>query len=34
MADGSVRSIGYELDVRVHRILASINGQEIAELPE
>jgi prepilin-type N-terminal cleavage/methylation domain-containing protein len=34
MADGSVHSVSYDLDVRVHRILASIDGQEVAEWPE
>lgn len=34
MADGSVRSINYDMDVRLHRIFASINGQEqTSELP-
>lgn len=30
MADGSVRSQGYDMDVQLHRVLASINGQEVA----
>ena len=30
MADGSVRSQGYDMDVKLHRVLASINGQEVA----
>ena len=34
MADGSVHSVSYSLDVRVHRILASIDGQEAANWPE
>jgi prepilin-type N-terminal cleavage/methylation domain-containing protein len=34
MADGSVRSLSYDLDVKIHRILASINGQEATALPE
>ncbi len=34
MADGSVRSLSYEMDVKVHRVLASINGQEAAAVPE
>jgi prepilin-type N-terminal cleavage/methylation domain-containing protein len=28
MADGSVHSLGYDMDIKVHRILASMNGQE------
>jgi hypothetical protein len=31
MADGSVRALSYEMDVKIHRILASINGNEIAD---
>jgi prepilin-type N-terminal cleavage/methylation domain-containing protein len=34
MADGSVHSVSYDLDVRLHRILASIDGQEAATRPE
>jgi hypothetical protein len=34
LAYGSVRFIGYELDVGIHRILASINGPEIVGLPK
>lgn len=34
MADGSVRSLNYDMDVKIHRILASINGREVANLPE
>jgi hypothetical protein len=30
MADGSVRSCGYDMDVKLHRILASIHGEEVA----
>ena len=32
-ADGSVHSLGYDLDIGVHRALASINGQELASEP-
>ncbi|MCC7474772.1 MAG: DUF1559 domain-containing protein, partial [Pirellulales bacterium] len=28
MADGSVQSLGYDLDIRVHRTLATIHGEE------
>ena len=34
MSDGSVRSVGYDMDVILHRMLASINGQEVANKPE
>ena len=34
MADGSVRSHGYDMDVVLHRMLASIDGQEAANKPE
>lgn len=34
MADGSVRSLSYTMDVRLHRALASINGEEIAGATE
>ncbi len=34
MADGSVRSISYGMDVLLHRALASINGQEAASVSE
>jgi prepilin-type N-terminal cleavage/methylation domain-containing protein len=34
MVDGSVRSVGYDLDLVVHRMLASIDGQEIGNKPE
>jgi prepilin-type N-terminal cleavage/methylation domain-containing protein len=34
MADGSVRSLGYDMDVVLHRMLASIHGQEVANKPE
>ena len=34
MADGSVHSISYSMDVRLHRVLASIKGDEIAIEPE
>jgi prepilin-type N-terminal cleavage/methylation domain-containing protein len=30
MADGSVRSQSYEIDILLHRLLASIGGQEVA----
>jgi Protein of unknown function (DUF1559) len=29
-ADSSVRSLSYDMDVALHRVLASINGQEVA----
>jgi prepilin-type N-terminal cleavage/methylation domain-containing protein len=28
MADGSVQSLGYDMDIRLHRALASVSGQE------
>jgi prepilin-type N-terminal cleavage/methylation domain-containing protein len=31
MADGSVRSLSYSMDVRLHRALASINGEEVTD---
>jgi Protein of unknown function (DUF1559) len=34
MADGSVRSLSYDMDVLLHRKLASINGQETAAPPD
>jgi prepilin-type N-terminal cleavage/methylation domain-containing protein len=34
MADGSVRSHGYDMDVVLHRMLASIDGQEVVNKPE
>jgi prepilin-type N-terminal cleavage/methylation domain-containing protein len=34
MADGSVHSLGYNMDIRLHRALASINGQEVFDEPE
>jgi len=34
MTDGSVRSLGYDLDVAVHRMMASVNGQEALQEPE
>jgi prepilin-type N-terminal cleavage/methylation domain-containing protein len=34
MVDGSVRSFGYDMDVVVHRMLASIHGQEVASKTE
>ncbi|HEX6962093.1 MAG TPA: DUF1559 domain-containing protein [Lacipirellula sp.] len=34
MTDGSVHAVSYSLDVQVHRILASIDGQEVANWPE
>ncbi len=32
MADGSVRSMSYDLDLLVHRALASIDRGEVANL--
>ena len=34
MADGSVHAVSYSMDVRLHRMLASINGQEVASQPQ
>ncbi len=34
MADSSVRSLSYSMDVRLHRDLASIDGEEVANEPE
>ena len=34
MADGSVRSLSYEMDIKLHLALASINGNEVADEPE
>ena len=34
MADSSVRSLSYDMDVVLHRMLASINGQEIGNEPD
>jgi prepilin-type N-terminal cleavage/methylation domain-containing protein len=34
MADGSVQSVSYGMDVRLHRMLASISGHEVADEPE
>ena len=34
MADGSVRSLGYEMDVLLHRMFASIDGKEVMNKPE
>jgi hypothetical protein len=34
MADGSVRSLSYDMDITLHRALASIDGKEVAEAPE
>ncbi len=34
MADGSVHSFSYSMDVGLHRVLASINGREVANDPE
>jgi prepilin-type N-terminal cleavage/methylation domain-containing protein len=34
MADGSVRSLGYEMDVLLHRMFASVNGKEVMNKPE
>jgi prepilin-type N-terminal cleavage/methylation domain-containing protein len=34
MADGSVHSLSYDMDVKIHRALASVNGEEVATDPE
>jgi prepilin-type processing-associated H-X9-DG protein len=34
MADGSVQSVSYGMDVELHRMLASISGHEVADGPE
>jgi prepilin-type N-terminal cleavage/methylation domain-containing protein len=34
MADGSVRSLSYAMDVKLHRALASISGHEVSDEPE
>jgi prepilin-type N-terminal cleavage/methylation domain-containing protein len=34
MADGSVRSFGYGMDIQIHRALASIAGEEVGADPE
>jgi prepilin-type N-terminal cleavage/methylation domain-containing protein/prepilin-type processing-associated H-X9-DG protein len=34
MADGSVRSLSYEMDLKLHLALASINGNEVANDPD
>jgi prepilin-type N-terminal cleavage/methylation domain-containing protein len=34
MADGSVRSLSYAMDIKLHLALASINGNEVADDPE
>jgi prepilin-type N-terminal cleavage/methylation domain-containing protein len=34
MADGSVQSLSYDMDIRLHHALASIDGQEVAAVPE
>jgi prepilin-type N-terminal cleavage/methylation domain-containing protein len=34
MADGSVRSLSYAIDIKLHMALASIDGKEVAEAPE
>lgn len=34
MADGSVRSLSYDMDLKLHLALASINGNEAADEPE
>ena len=34
MADGSVRSMSYEMDIKLHLALASISGNEVADEPE
>jgi prepilin-type N-terminal cleavage/methylation domain-containing protein len=31
MADGSVRTQAYDIDIKLHRLLASIDGREVAE---
>jgi type II secretory pathway pseudopilin PulG len=33
MADGSVQSLSYDMDIRLHHALASIDGQEVAAVP-
>ena len=33
MADGSVHSLGYDMDIQLHRVFASINGEEVADGP-
>jgi len=34
MADGSVRSVSYEMDIKLHLALASISGNEVTDEPE
>jgi len=34
MADGSVRAVGYDMDVVIHRMFASIDGGEVLNKPE
>jgi hypothetical protein len=34
MADGSVHSLSYEMDIKLHLALASINGNEVTDEPE
>jgi prepilin-type N-terminal cleavage/methylation domain-containing protein len=34
MADGSVHTLNYEMDIKVHLALASISGHEVADEPE
>jgi prepilin-type N-terminal cleavage/methylation domain-containing protein len=34
MADGSVHSVSYGMDVRLHRMFASISGNEVVDNPE
>jgi prepilin-type N-terminal cleavage/methylation domain-containing protein len=34
MADGSVHSVSYGMDVRLHRMLASIDGHEVVDEPK
>jgi len=34
MADGSVRSLSYEMDIKLHLALATINVQEVTDEPE
>ena len=34
MADGSVHSLSYQMDVAFHRALASINGEDAASVSD
>jgi prepilin-type N-terminal cleavage/methylation domain-containing protein len=34
MADGSVQSVSYGMDVRLHRMFASVSGNEVVDNPE